>query len=249
MAPGCPRYLPIQGLEVWAPVSTPVQIITALAAACVATAICCWLQRRAAARHRSALLAAAHGAGRDPLTGLGNRIAFGEAMTIAASGQCPVAVILVNLDGSRPFVSRFGDRAFDQLLVLLAGTVSHLATTTGGTSFRLRRDEFAVIVNGPVTGADDLAARLVATVAEPTEIHLGGNPLTVTASACAGVATLTAHAAVDGRLALVQSDTAMRWAKRVGRGGVAVFEPASLRHRRGVPQPAPADDAEGGATR
>ncbi len=86
-------------------------------------------------------------------------------------------------------------------------------------------------------------------MAEPTEINLNGHPLTVTASACAGVSALTMSSSGDVRLALVWSDTAMRSTKQAGRGQVAVFEPASPRRRTALAQPAPANDAEGGVTR
>src|SRR6266508_1423312 len=164
-------------MEVWAPMSTPAQIITVLAAAAIAAAAT-WrvLRRRMDPRQLPTLLAAAHAARRDRLTGSGSRFAFHEAMA-AAAGQ-------------------------------------HLAA-----------------------------------VAEPTEINLNGHPLTVTASACAGVSALTMSSSGDVRLALVWSDTAMRSTKQASRGQVAVFEPASPRRRTALAQPAPVNDAEGGVTR
>jgi GGDEF domain-containing protein len=171
-------------------------------------------------------------------------------MATAISQRRRAAVILVNLDGSRPFVSRFGDRALGQLLVLIAGRVQHLAATAGGSSFRLRRDELVAIVDGPVTDATALAVQLLAAVAEPTEINLVGHPVTVTVSACAGVTALTVNSADDARLALVRSDTAMQSAKQAGRGQVAVFEPTSGRRRGGASPSAPTDrNAEGGVAR
>jgi diguanylate cyclase (GGDEF)-like protein len=227
--------------------STPAQIITVLAAVAVAAAAT-WrvLRRRTDARQRATLLAAAHAACRDPLTGSGSRFAFHETMATAISQRRRAAVILVNLDGSRPFVSRFGDRAVDQLLVLIAGRVQHLAAAAGGSSFRLRRDELVAIVDGPVTDATPLAAQFLAAVAEPIEMNLVGHPLTVTVSACAGVTAFTVNSADDARLALVRSDTAMRSAKQAGRGQVAVFEPASVRRRGGASPSAPTDGSAGG---
>lgn len=231
--------------------STPAQILTVLAAVAVG-AEATWrvLRRRTDARQRTTLLAAAHAARRDPLTGSGSRFAFHETMATAISQRRRAAVILVNLDGSRPFVSRFGDRALDQLLVLMAGRVQHLAAAAGGSTFRLRRDELAAIVDGPVSDGTALAAQLLAAIAEPTEINLVGHPVTVTVTACAGVTALTVNSADDARLALVRSDTAMRSAKQAGRTQVAVFEPASVRRRGGAPPSAPTDrSAEGGVAR
>ena len=231
--------------------STPAQIITVLAAVAVAAAAT-WrvLRRRMDARQRRTLLAAAHAARRDPLTGSGSRFAFHETMAAAISQRGRAAVILVNLDGSRPFVSRFGDRALDHLLVLIAGRVHHLAATAGGSSFRLRRDELVAIVDGPVTDATVLAAQLLAAVPEPTEINLAGHLLTVTVGACAGDTALTVNSADDARLALVRSDTARHSAKQAGRGQVAVFDPTSGRRRGGASPSAPTDrNAEGGVAR
>ncbi|MDT5029177.1 MAG: hypothetical protein QOE61_5603, partial [Micromonosporaceae bacterium] len=93
-------------------------------------------------------------------------------------------------------------------------------------------------------------AQLLAVVAEPTEINLGGHPLTVTVSACAGVAALTTSSGDDARLTLVRSDTALRSAKQAGRGQVAGFEPASVRRRSGASPSGPTDgNAEGGVAR
>jgi diguanylate cyclase (GGDEF)-like protein len=229
--------------------STPAQILILAAVAVAAAGTWRVLSRHTDAQQRTTLLAAAHAARRDPLTGLGSRFAFHEAMATANS-QRRRAAVLVNLDGARPFVSRFGDRAFDQLLVLIAGRVQHLAAAAGGSTFRLRRDELAAIVDGPVTDATVLAAQLLAAIAEPTEMNLVGHPLTVTVSACAGVAALTTSSADDARLTLVRSDTALRSAKQAGRGQVAVFEPASVRRPSGASPSAPNDgSAEGGVAR
>jgi diguanylate cyclase (GGDEF)-like protein len=228
--------------------STPAQIIAVIAVIALAAEVTYRLFRhRTDARQLTTLLAAAHEARHDRLSGSGSRYAFHEAMGNRGR-QWPVAVILINLDATRSLVGRLGDRAFDQFLVLIAGRINHLTCTVGGPSFRLRRDEFAVIVEHPADAAD-LAARFVSTIAVPTEIHLDGHPLALTVSACAGV-TIFSHHGGDARLALTQADRAMRSAKRAGRGQVAVFEPAMVRHRSGVPYQAPGPGGgEGGVTR
>lgn len=228
--------------------STPAQIAAVIAAiAFTAEVTYRLLRRRFHTRRFTTLIRAAHMARLDELTGLGTRLAFREAVADAA-GQ-PVAVILVNLDGSRVFVSRFGHRALDQLLVLTAGRVNHCASAAGGSSFRLRRDEFAVILEEPAE-VSDLAARLISAVAEPTDLHIDDHRLTITVTARAGVTTFTAHGAGDARLALVHADSAVRAAKEAGRGQVAVFEPAMLRQPSDLRQPPSVPgDAEDGGTR
>ncbi|MET7396307.1 GGDEF domain-containing protein [Dactylosporangium sp. NPDC005572] len=209
--------------------------ITAILAAIAITAAITYVttRRRTAAHHGAAVVAtAAHAAHRDDLTGLGNRHGFHAALTDVAGRRQPVAVILINFDGTRAFVSRLGHRALDQLLVLTVGRLQHIASAADGTAFRLRRDELAVILADPA-GATGHAARLVAAVAELTEVHLGGLPITVSLTACAGVATFIPHADSDWRLVLIRADRAMRAAKASGRGQTASFGPATVRGRNG----------------
>ncbi len=204
--------------------STLTQITALLTAIVITASVTYHLTRlRTAARHGAAVTAALRTAHHDDLTGLGNRAGFHA--TLAVAGR-PVAVILINLDGTRTFVARFGDRAFDQLLVLTAGRLHHAAQATGGQVFRLRRDEFVAVVDDRADAAG-LAARLVAAVAEPTDIHLTGPPVTVTVTACAGVASLTPHQDAARRLALVHADRALRAAKQIGCGHTTVFNPAT----------------------
>ncbi|MFD0575183.1 GGDEF domain-containing protein [Dactylosporangium darangshiense] len=163
---------------------------------------------------------------RDDLTGLGNRAGFDAALADVARQRRSVAVILVNLDGARAFVSRFGHRALDQLLVLTAGRLQHVAAADA-SAFRLRRDEFAVVLADPAD-ATGHAARVVAAVGEPTEIHLCGRPITVGVTACAGIATIAPHTDSDRRLALIRANRAMRAAKASGRGQTARFDAAVI---------------------
>ncbi|ROO52755.1 diguanylate cyclase (GGDEF)-like protein [Micromonospora sp. Llam0] len=222
--------------------STPAQIIALLAAMTVTAGITHHLtRRRTTARHRAAITAAVHAAHRDDLTGLGNRAGFHAAL---AATRRQITVILINLDGTRTFVGRFGDRALDQLLVLTAGRLQHPASAARGRMFRLRRDEFAVLLDDPAD-AGRHATGLVAAVAEPTDIQLTGRPITVTVTACAGIAPFSPHADRDRRLALGRADRVLRVAKRAGRRRTAVFDPATM---RGL-DTAPVSRADGGDVR
>jgi diguanylate cyclase (GGDEF)-like protein len=202
-----------------------VQITALLAATAITAVITHYLTRlRAAARHRAAVVTAPHAAHRDGLTGLGNRAGFHAALAVAGR---PIALILINLDGTRAFVGRFGDRALDQLLVLTAGRLQHAASAAGGQVFRLRRDEFAAILDDRADSAGH-AAGLVKAVAAPADIHLGRHSIAVAVTACAGVTSLAPHVHADRQLALVHGDRAMRVAKQAGRGSTAVFDPATM---------------------
>ncbi|KAB1918889.1 GGDEF domain-containing protein [Micromonospora noduli] len=222
--------------------STFAQITAVVAALTLTAAITAHLTgRRTAGRYRAALTAAAHAAHRDDLTGLGNRAGFHAALAAAVARRRPVAVIVINLDGTRTVVGRLGDRALDQLLVLAAGRLAHVASAAGGAVFRMRRDEFAVILANPAD-APRHAGRLVAAVAAPTDLRLTRHRITVTVTACAGVAVFTPHEDPDQRRALVRADRAMRAAKTIGRGHTAVFDPVTM---PGHARP-PAPDADTG---
>ncbi|MET8358835.1 GGDEF domain-containing protein [Micromonospora sp. NPDC005171] len=213
--------------------STFAQITVVVAALTLTAAIAAHLTgRRTACRYQAALTAAAQAARRDDLTGLGNRGGFHAALAAAAERRRPVAVILINLDGTRTVVGRFGHRALDQLLVLTAGRLTHVASAAGGAVFRMRRAEFAVILDNPAD-APRHAGRLVVAVAEPTDLRLTRHRITVTVTACAGVAVFTPHEDPDQRRALGRADRAMRAAKTTGRGHTAVFDPVTMRgHHR-----------------
>ncbi|MGI5213313.1 GGDEF domain-containing protein [Plantactinospora sp. CA-290183] len=204
--------------------STPAQIAAFLAAIAITAVITHYLIRlRASARHRTPVATAMH-AHRDDLTGLGDRAGFHAALAVAGR---PVALILINLDSTRAFADRFGDDTLDQLLVQTAGRLQHAASAAGGRVFRLRRDEFVVILDDRLDSAGH-AVRLVKAVAERTDIHLGRHPITVTVTACAGVTSLAPHVHADRQVALVHADRAMRAAKQAGRGSTAVFDPATM---------------------
>lgn len=175
---------------------------------------------------------AAH-TGSDQLTGAGTRDGFLEALD-DPDRPVPAAVILINLDHSRTLITQVGDRAFDQLLVLVGARIGHVAASMDGVLFRMRRDEFAVIVDAGTADPLRLAERLVAVVAEPTELRLDGRVVIVAVTGCAGVATTAAAGAA--RIVLAHADTALRHAKSVGRGRIASITDAV---RRDWPGPRP----------
>jgi GGDEF domain-containing protein len=104
-----------------------------------------------------------------------------------------------------------------------------------GALFRMRRDEFAVIVAAGTADPVRLAERLVAVVAEPTELRVDGRVVIVAVTACAGIAVTTAGAG-GARIVLAHADTALRHAKSVGRGRIASITDAV---RRDGPGPRP----------
>jgi diguanylate cyclase (GGDEF)-like protein len=85
----------------------------------------------------------------DQLTGLANRLAFGERITAAtqrvADQSEPFALFYIDLDGFKPVNDQFGHEVGDDLLRAVAERLRHCARP-GDTVARLGGDEFAVIV-------------------------------------------------------------------------------------------------------
>lgn len=120
----------------------------------------------------------------DPLTTLGNRRAFDEALAagIARSGRTgsPLSVILADLDSFKAINDDFGLPAGDRCLCEVAAVLRD-AVRTPDSCYRWGGDEFVVVADVDRSGADLLAARLTDAVAErcrrpegtPVLLHTG----------------------------------------------------------------------------
>lgn len=94
----------------------------------------------------------------DPLTGLGNRLAWGEACDTAAERIAEgygYGVVVADLDGLKACNDRYGHAAGDTLIVRFADRVRSIIRT-GDTAFRTGGDEVAVLL--PADAADEAVA-------------------------------------------------------------------------------------------
>jgi diguanylate cyclase (GGDEF)-like protein len=159
---------------------------------------------------------------RDPLTGLGNRRAFNEAIEHALQGSEDggvVALLMIDLDRFRMVNETLGHLIGDALLCLVA---RRLRQSTRGTELvcRLDSDEFAVLVrNGG--DAETLADRLVDVLGRPFLIK--GQVATIGASIGIARASLKDGTAVD---LMRHADLALHSAKRAGRQRWHAFDPS-----------------------
>jgi diguanylate cyclase (GGDEF)-like protein len=135
----------------------------------------------------------------DPLTGIGNRLAWEEAIDaarsrLARSGE-PVAILLVDLDRLKETNDRFGHDAGDRLIRGLAAALAH-AVPEGSTLARIGGDEFATLaLDLDEGGCDDLVRTLRVTLAR---LDVGG----VSISASIGAAACPPCASLDEALRL-----------------------------------------------
>ncbi|MBH0236898.1 putative bifunctional diguanylate cyclase/phosphodiesterase [Methylobrevis albus] len=176
-----------------------------------------------------------HMARHDPLTGLPNRLAYGEFIVEAVSrariaGQ-HLSVLLIDLDNFKTVNDTLGHSVGDELLQQVA---SRLRECLGDDCFvaRLGGDEFAVLVPvAPGSVADEqIAARLIANLS--TTAIVGGHQ--VAAGASIGIARMPADMDVAEQF-LKNADLALYRAKAAGRGTFRHFEPGmdeQLQRRR-----------------
>jgi diguanylate cyclase (GGDEF)-like protein len=140
----------------------------------------------------------------DALTGLGNRLAFNEALEreIARSRRtgAPVSILVLDLDGFKGINDRFGHPVGDQTLKAVAtGMLS--AVRVPDTCFRWGGDEFAVLL--PETGREagaEVGERLRGAIRSPLP---GGAPVGLTygiAELADGQGAAELVAAADSRL-------------------------------------------------
>ena len=156
----------------------------------------------------------------DGLTGLHNRKHLMETLTAevarAREMQCPVSVLMIDIDHFKRHNDGEGHLGGDALLVRVASLFKNAIRKTDYAA-RYGGDEFLLLLRG--IGQDDAAAfaeRLRAEVARARDLG-GPNPVTVSV----GVASFPAHG--DGPEAVVASaDTALYQAKESGRNRVAL---------------------------
>lgn len=165
-----------------------------------------------------------HQAFHDSLTGLPNRALFLDRVHAAEAASLvngeAVSVLFLDLDNLKVVNDSAGHEGGDRLLTTVADRLAG-AAAVGDTVARLGGDEFAVLLVSPTTAPDaaGVAARLLATLAEPVEI--GGHSLRPSVSI--GVAT---SGRLGGAEDLVQAaDAAMYSAKQAGKNRIEVFQP------------------------
>jgi diguanylate cyclase (GGDEF)-like protein len=151
---------------------------------------------------------------RDLLTGLGNRRAFDERLDVALASDDPASVLLLDLDDFKHINDTRGHAAGDRVLRQVAVTFQREARA-GEDVFRIGGEEFAVVVDGDVSAAFRVAARMRAALARQRR----GEPLPTLS---AGIAAAPEHARTRDQL-LAAADAALYAAKWSGKDRVLVF--------------------------
>ena len=165
-----------------------------------------------------------HQALHDPLTGLANRVLFADrvdhALSRRARGHRGVAVLFVDLDDFKTVNDGLGHGVGDQLLAVMAErlrSVVHPADTVA----RMGGDEFAILIDRPVTVDAPVAVadRVLHALRLPVEF----GPRSVTVSASIGIAWSDGRRTSASDL-LRDADAAMYAAKQRGKDRYEAFE-------------------------
>jgi diguanylate cyclase (GGDEF)-like protein/PAS domain S-box-containing protein len=169
----------------------------------------------------------AHQAFHDPVTGLANRALFAErvrhAVARARREHRAIAVIFLDLDDFKTINDSLGHAAGDEVLTEVAKRLD-ASIRASDTAARFGGDEFAVLLEeteGPQSAAD-AAERILESLTTPLVIE--HKELVVRASL--GISVVEGDKAADAEELIRNADAAMYIAKRDGKGGYRLFEPA-----------------------
>lgn len=167
---------------------------------------------------------------RDPLTGLGNRAHFREALAQsideAAARGMKVALLFVDLDRFKAVNDELGHAAGDKLLVETATRLQH-GNRKGDVVCRLGGDEFVIaMIVWEESVARSRAETLLGAISTPFKIE--GRELHITGSI--GVVLGETHENPSDLLR--RADDAMYGAKKLGKDQIQVYDHAFMAHRR-----------------
>ena len=150
----------------------------------------------------------------DPLTGLGNRRAFDEALAEelarARRNGTPLGLVMLDVDHFKRFNDRHGHQAGDDVLVAVARVLGDVARAED-RACRVGGEEFAVLL----PGADEAAA---AAVAERIRAGVAAAPAAEPITVSLGVAATRGEH--DAAALFAQADERLYAAKQAGRNRV-----------------------------
>jgi len=168
---------------------------------------------------------------RDPLTGVGNRLAFDEAIArLLERGNrlqpAAFALILIDLDHFKAYNDEHGHQAGDAALLRI-GEILLRATRGSDVAFRYGGEEFLLLVPDV-----DLAVALA--VAERVRVAVEGSVGLPGFTISGGVAISDPADGPDSRPLVRRADTALYIAKRAGRNRIVADELSVARQRQGI---------------
>jgi diguanylate cyclase (GGDEF)-like protein/PAS domain S-box-containing protein len=168
-----------------------------------------------------------HQAFHDPVTLLPNRALFNERVRHAVASTrrdgLGIAVLFVDLDDFKTVNDSLGHAAGDQILIEAAQRIQ-ASVRTVDTAARFGGDEFAILLDDleDASGAVEIAERILTALGQP--VDLDGHELAIRASL--GISVAEGDRRADADELIRNADAAMYIAKRDGKSGYRLFEPA-----------------------
>ncbi|WP_417310783.1 diguanylate cyclase domain-containing protein [Devosia sp.] len=164
-------------------------------------------------RQRSA---AADLAGRDPLTGLGNRMTFDTTLAALSEAKESFGLLYIDLDGFKAVNDRLGHGAGDKMLCTVGARLRALAGE-GDAVTRVGGDEFAMIRRGVADQETLYEVAKDIQIALSAPVTVKGTPVCIGASI--GIAMMTEACATPDLVA--SADEALYRAKAMPEGRIA----------------------------
>lgn len=157
----------------------------------------------------------------DPLTALGNRRRFDQALASewnrAAREKYPLGVLIIDIDHFKAFNDTRGHAAGDECLKAVAGALQKHCTRPGDVVCRWGGEEFTVILPGAdAAGSAYVAGELVRVVQELGLEH-GASDTAPVVTISAGAASGRPAAEGSATALLEKADAALYAAKQAGR--------------------------------
>jgi diguanylate cyclase (GGDEF)-like protein len=173
-----------------------------------------------------------HLAQTDPLTGLGNRRAFEDALAMSMAEPAGAALLLLDVDHFKRYNDRYGHPAGDAVLRRVAGVLMAALRSPVDVVARIGGEEFAVLLPGTnLLDANEMGRRCLALLADADIAH-ADSPMGSRVTASMGVAhAVGCTESTPGVDLLRRADAALYRAKSDGRNRVVADWPLESDHR------------------
>jgi diguanylate cyclase (GGDEF)-like protein len=166
----------------------------------------------------------------DPLTGLGNRRCFDEALSQewarASRENLLMSLIMIDIDHFKALNDTYGHAHGDKCLQAVAQALKSCCTRLGDTVCRWGGEEFAVILTKTdLSGAEKVGTELIGAVKDLGIVHVGSSSaphVTISAGAACNLS------GVDSKdMLMKQADAALYKAKKEGRNRLVLADTLS----------------------
>ncbi|MCW1431342.1 EAL domain-containing protein [Novosphingobium sp. JCM 18896] len=218
---GAEREAPFIETLLVRPDAEPLDIEAALRRTSMLGKPCTLLVVRDISDRKAAAARIAHLATHDPLTGVGNRLAFNRALEqrlADADAAQPLGLLCIDLDRFKPVNDLYGHPIGDTLLIKVTRRISALLDKSELLA-RLGGDEFAVLTNRTPARASQLAEDIIEELSASFTIE----EQTITIGASIGIAYAPTNAH-DAQTLHSRADLALYRAKGDGRSCFRFFD-------------------------